>query len=152
MTQEKEKDFGIFFDPPTLIGVKRVQEFLEEKGFPLTTLCFYIPNRGIWHNSENLIKEFGPNVRIWDGLSLCSKESEKRSINFKSSMFGNKETMKIVYMGDKDFVSFVDNHFRRIYRKSSSITFNPFYGGKMRLANPLEAIYTVVGDLLVGRC
>jgi len=147
MIQEKEKNFGIFFYPPTLAGVKKVQDFLEKKGFPLPVLCLYIPGRGIWQNSESLIKEFGPNVRIWDGLSIDS-ENKECSIEFKSGMFGNKDTMKVMYRGDEKFVAFIDKNFRKIYRKSYYLTLNPFYGGKTRLTNPLKAICTAAGDLL----
>lgn len=128
--QKKTVSLGIYAVPLTLIGLKRVQEFMKKNGLsePIVddySFVFYSFNsydhlREDGGRIEKAIEACGPNERIWSTVKL-SPEDESYSIEFRTEMFGDKETMEIIYCGDKETFAFIEKNLGKIYRLSSSM-------------------------------
>lgn len=152
--KSKDEFFGIYFNYPTLLGLKMIKKFMEENGFSsprISSYCIYYLEDSNGHFVENKggleesIEFYGPNLKIDSSATIFFKnDKEQYQIKFKTEMFGDRDTLRIIYEGDERCFAFIDKNFQKIYRISYSTTLNPFFTKKLRLSN-------IFGPLL-ARC
>jgi len=149
--KSKDEYFGIYFNYPTLLGLKMIKKFMEENGFssPQVSsyyICCLEDSQGYFKENpgglDESIEFYGPNSKIDASAEIYSEnDNEHYRIKFKTEMFGDKDTLRIIYEGDERCFAFIDKNFKKIYRLSHSTTLNPFYTKKLRFSN-------IVGSLL----
>jgi hypothetical protein len=155
MMKETMISLGVFAKPITLIGAKRVQNFMKENGFQepfvqnslcLLSSCDLCDFSEEEEKLEKAIKTYGPNERI-DSSIILSPKDKSYYIKFKADMFGSRDTWDIILGGDEKTIAFMKKNVGRIYRLSYSMTV--FYWGKT-LWNIKKLCFTIILDSLNG--